>query len=134
MGGRILGGDKMADLSSFGVNSLRSQKEDGSIVNLAGVHDETIRSGSLIGRVILSATATALNVGSADLTGRHTLFLINDSSDIVIIGLTSAVTTSDGFLLNSGTGIPLKFDPSDPVSVWGLTTENQVDIGIWELK
>jgi hypothetical protein len=124
----------MTDINSFGVNSLRSIKEDGSLVNLAGIHDVTIRSGSLIGRVTLSAIATALNVGSANLTNRHSLILINDSSDIVLIGLTSAVTSVDGYLLNSGTGVTLKFDPSDPVSVWGLTTENQTDIGIWELR
>lgn len=124
----------MSGLSGYGVNSLRSIKEDGSIVNMADVQDDTIRSGSLIGRITLTATVTALRIGSADLTNRHSLIIINDASDIIFIGTTSAVTSANGYLLNSGTGVNFKFDPNDPVTIWALTTENQTDIGIWELK
>jgi hypothetical protein len=134
MGGRILGGDNMANLTSFGVNSLRSIKEDGSQINMADIHDIKIRSGSLIGRVTVTALATALRVGTANLTSRHSLIIINDASDLLHIGLSSSVTTVDGFLLNSGTGMTLHFDPNDPVTVWGLTTENQTNISVWELK
>lgn len=123
----------MTNLSSFGVNSLRSQKENGAIINMADIQDITLRTGSLIGRVTISATATALRIGSADLTGRHCLMIINDASDLIYINTNSASVTN-GFLLNSGTGIRLNFDPNDPVTIWSATTENETNIVLWELK
>lgn len=124
----------MANLESYGLNSWRCIKEDGTIVNMADIQGATIRSGSLIGRATLTATATALRVGTADLTSRYMLQVINDSSDIIFVDFNSAVNTTTSFLINSGTGYAFKFDPNDPVTMWGLTTENETDIGIWELK
>lgn len=124
----------MANLSSFGVNSLRSQKEDGTIINMADIQDIKIRSGSLMGRVTLSATATAIRIGSANLTNRHTLNIINDSSTIIFIDLNSAVNTATSFLINSGSGHAIPLDPTDDITIWGITTENETNISIWELK
>lgn len=124
----------MTGLSGYGVNSLRSIKENGSIINMADIQDNTVRSGSIMGRVTLSATATAIRINSANLTNRHTLNVINDSSTIVFLDFTSAVNTSTSFLLNSGTGHLFHFDPNEDVTIWGLTTENETDIGIWELR
>lgn len=121
------------DLNQYGFNSLRSIKEDGVIVNMADVQDITLRPGTLIGRITISASATALRIGSADLTGRHCLMIINDASDLMYINTDSASVTN-GFLLNSGTGIRLNFDPNDPVTIWSATTENETNIVIWELK
>lgn len=124
----------MANIEQYGLNSWRCIKENGTIINMADIQGATIRSGSLIGRATLTATATALRVGTADLTSRHTLQIINDSSDIIFIDFNSAVNTSTSFLLNSGTGYSFDFDPNDPVTMWALTTENETDVGIWELK
>lgn len=124
----------MANIESYGLNSWRCIKEDGNIINMADIQGATIRSGSLMGRITLTATATALRVGTADLTSRHMLQIINDASDIIFVDFNSAVNTSTSFLLNSGTGYQFCFDPNDPVTMWGLTTENQTDVGIWELK
>jgi len=124
----------MANIEQYGLNSLRAIRENGDIINMADIQGATIRSGSLMGRITLTATATALRIGTADLTNRHILQVINDSSDIIFVDFNSAVNTSTSFLLNSGTGYIFKFDPNDSVTMWSLTTENQTDVGIWELK
>jgi len=121
-------------LNQMGENSLRAIKEDGSIINLADIQGATLRPGSLVGKITLTASATALRVGSADLTSRHSLTVINDSSILAFIGFDSAVTTSTGFLLNSGTGITFDFDPNDPVTIYGLTSELQTSITLIEVK
>jgi hypothetical protein len=124
----------MALIDQYGINSYRTIREDGTIINMADIQGARLRSGSLIGRVTISATATAIRIGSADLTSRHTLSVINDSSDLFHIGLTSAVTTSDGFLLNTGAGINFHFDPNDPVTVWAITSDNETNFEVLELK
>lgn len=122
------------DLNQYGYNSLRAIKEDGSIINMADIQGARIRSGSIMGRVTLTASATALRINSSDLTYRNSLTIINDSSSIVFIDFNSAVNTSTSFLLNTGTGTTFYFDPNDPVTLYALTTENETNVGVWEMR
>ena len=122
------------DLNQYGYNSLRAIKEDGTIINMADIQGSRIRPGSIMGRVTLTAIATALRINSADLTNRNSLTVINDSSTIVFVDFNSAVNTATSFLLNTGTGTTFNFDPNDPVTLWALTTENETNVGVWEMK
>lgn len=122
------------DINQYGPQSGRRIKENNTIVNMADIQDTTSRSGSLMGRLTLSASATAIRVGTANLTGRHLVNVINDSSTIIFLDFTSAINTSTSFLLNSGTGICFNLDPNEDTNLWCRSTENETDIGIWEVK
>lgn len=93
-----------------------------------------IRSGSLQGRITLSSTPVALKAGVSELSGRHTLQIINDSSTNIYLGFNSNVSSDDGFQLPSGSGVSFHFDPAESFSVYGVLIENTTDVTIFELK
>ena len=98
------------------------------------IPSELVHAGSLNGRVNLSTTAAVLKIGASALTGRHTLTIYNDASAVIYIGFNSNVTSNDGYQVSSGTAVTFKFDPTQPVTMYGVIDEGTTDIFLLELK
>jgi hypothetical protein len=97
-------------------------------------HSDMIHPGSIQGRVNLSTTAVELKIGVSQLAGRRSLTIYNDASAVIYVGFNSNVTSADGLQVSSGTSVFFKFDPAEPVTMYGVVDEGTPDIFLMELK
>lgn len=122
------------NIEAYGLNSLRSIRENGNVINMADIEGATVRDGSLIGKVTIQTSATTLCIGSANLTSRHRLIINNDASNLIFISFDSAVTTATGWLIKSGEIMSFKLDPNEEISLYAVANAYDTEISLMELK
>lgn len=89
-----------------------------------------------IGTVSLStAVSTELKVGSSlPLSGRHTLYVANASSKLFYIKNTTTLSSSDGLLVDSGTGATIKLNPTKVQHIYGIAYTGTPQVTVVEIK
>jgi len=104
-------------------------------VNIADLLNASWGSATKIGTVTLGSTfVTELKVGTTGLSGRHTLYLTNDSSRLFYVKNTTNLNSSDGLLVNSGVAATIKLDPDQNQKVYGITFTGSASIKVMEMK
>lgn len=93
-------------------------------------------AGTRIGTISLTTTAVSeLKVGSSNLLhGRHTLILENDTSGLFYIKNTTNLSSTNGFLVDSGTAATIKLDPSKSQKVYAMAFTGTVTPHVIEIR
>lgn len=93
-----------------------------------------------VGRKTIDTNETLLLSGPEPLDGRHTMYIINDSSSLIYLSTQSSFNIEDGaIILFSGEVLSFSFDPNPPIddppiSIYGKVEENTADIRILEVN
>jgi hypothetical protein len=85
------------------------------------------------GTRVVSSTASEIYAGTAPLTGRRTLMIRNEDSDISIRIGDSNVTLNNGFSIAPQSVMVFDLEPSNPVSIYAVS-EKEVMISVLEAK
>lgn len=99
------------------------------------VHKDVIHSGSRVGAMEVSPTASPVFSESAKLKRRHCVKVFNDASIFLYWSFNSNPTIGvDTMPIPSGLSVTFDFDPDDPQDVYLITSEFTTDIKVAEIR
>lgn len=130
--GGVIGVEVTNNPKEIAVNNFPNSFNIGNIPenqNVTITNEKVLGSQSVYGAVTVGTTATAIRVKEADLTGRHTITIVNVSETDIFVGYDANVTIENGLPIKAGQEREYKLNPKDPLTIYGIAaTDAQVRV------
>lgn len=122
--------------NSYRYRTGRTIKEDGEVINFGDLLDTVVHDGTLISRITVNPQGVEVKAGATPLVGRHTVYIINDSSALIFIGFDTipVVGSITPIVLFSGESIGIRLEAHTEKRIFAITREYVVPIRIIEVK
>ena len=124
----------MAEYKSFPTDCRQYDVE--YLRELTDTQRINIQNNIRIGEITINTTATEIKVDTEELEQRHTVRMINLSSDYIYISNSPDLTASesDSILLFSGASIEIKLNPKKLIKLYAITRVRSAPLSIVEVS
>lgn len=94
---------------------------------------ESVVAAPVVGAKSVTATAAEIFAGSSVKANRRKLIIRNEDPVLRLRIGPSSVTQQNGFPIEPGAGVIIKFDPATAVAIYGISEGAALNIAVWEV-